>query len=254
MPRLAHASLFIIFCAILFPFVTFAADATSVALPVGFATAPLWVSSASPVDGDALKIFAVVNNSSSFTVNGSVSFLVDGVVVGSAVKVSLANGAAQLVSADWKSTVGEHLLTATLESSEQAGQVLGTAGPISITVTPAPPAPAVVQYLTAAVDLSGGALNTAIQTLEDIRHKGADYFASQSSATSPSATPVGTVLGTTTESVASGTTPAASTAAGASLFNRLGSLIFENPMFFYPLILLVCFFVLWIILKLFSRD
>ena len=239
---------------LLFPFVTFATDATSVALPVGFATAPLWVSSASPVAGDSLKIFAVVNNSSSVTVNGSVSFLVDGVVVGSAVKVSLANGVAQLVSADWKSTVGEHSLTAILESSDQAGQVLGTAGPISITVAPAPPAPAVVQYLTAAVDLSGGALNTAIQTLEDMRQKGSNYFAIQSSATSPNATPTGTILGTTTENVASGTTPAASTAAGVSLFNRLGSIIFENPMFFYPFILLVCFFVLWIILKLFSRD
>jgi hypothetical protein len=241
-----HRYFCIILMLVLCPAFVFAQEASSTPASAGFATAPIWLSSAAPVEGDALKIFAVVNNASGAAIVGDVSFLVDGVVVGSVAKVSLAKGAAQLVSTGWKATKDTHALTASFDAPSGSN----TAGPVQVSVAPAPPAPAVVQALTAAVGLSGDAISGVRQAVEDFRQSGINYFAGRA-ATTPDD---GSVLGTSNVRLSTDAEPAAYTAAGSSLFNRLGSLLFENPMYFYPALLLFCFFILWAFMRIFSRD
>ena len=247
MSRHTYILAFTVFCSVLFSFSAIAADASAAALPAGFAAAPIWISSASPVDGNTLKLFAVVNNASSAVVDGTVSFLVDETIVGS-VKVSLAVGTAQVLSVPWTASAGAHSITATFLGT--------TAGPISIIVAKAPPKPVILQYLDTATNavtsVAAPALSGTLAAIENMRKSGADYFAEQSAPVAPQ--PRGKVLGTTTEKIAS-TTPVAAAATGvAPFFNRLGYSIFNNPMLFYPAFLLFFFFMLWIILRIFSRD
>lgn len=248
-------------CTVLFPFVTLATvtSSTPEMLPAGFATAPLWISNASPVDGDALKLFAVVNNSTATTVSDSASFLVDGMVVGS-VKVSLDAGTAQILSTAWTAVVGIHNITTTfdqpIDASGQSVSLSGTmAGPLSITVSPAPPKPVVLQYLDTAMNAAGPALSGTLQSIENARQSGADYFATQLGLGIASAVPQGKVLGATAENLVSVTSTTAQTTNDfGTLVNRFGYFVFDNPMLFYPIILLLLFLALWLMFRIFSRK
>ncbi|MCX6786501.1 MAG: Ig-like domain-containing protein [Candidatus Kaiserbacteria bacterium] len=237
----------------LFPIATHAADASTTdstsslqAPAAGFATAPLWISKASPIDGDALKLFAVVNNASSATVSDTVSFLVDGTAVGSA-KVSLDAGAAQIVSTAWTAVAGTHSLTATF---------FGTAaGPFSIMVAEAPPKPVVLQYLDTAMNTGSSALSGALAAVDSARQSGADYFAKQIGLGTTSPAQQGQVLGAATENLAKAGAAAVTAATShGSLFDRLAYFFFQNPIIFYPALIILVFVVLWILSCVFSRK
>ena len=229
---------------ILFPLAALAADASTT--PAGFAATPVWLSSVSPVAGDALKLFTVVKNSGETAVSGTVIFLLDGESIGSA-KASLAIGTAQIVSTDWRAVEGVHNITATFLET--------TAGPFVITVATAPPKPVALQYLDTAMaavgDVALPTLSEVKKYAEGIRQGGEDYFAKQLAASEPQ----GQVLGAETENIASGTPLSIQSKNGLwSLFNQWGYKIFKDPMYFYPFIIIFGFFILWIFLRLFSRD
>jgi len=237
MPR--HLFIIVFLSILIAPCAVFAAEASTTPpiAPAGFATTPIWISKANPVEGDVLKIFAVVSNGTATTMSDSVSFIVNGTVVGS-VKASLDAGTSQIVSTPWTAVVGTHTIT---------GTFLGTtAGPLSITIAPAPPKPAVLQYLDTAVGAATPLLSGALQAIEDLRKSGADYFDNQLNTPISDVREPGTILGTSTEKLASTINP--------SLFNRFGAFIFQNPMIFYPVFILLFFFLWWIVLKIFSRN
>ncbi len=245
---------------VFFPLNVSAQTAASTNLSAGFATTPLWISSASPVNGDALKLFAVVTDTSTTTVSGAVSFLVDGTVVGSVVDVSLTAGTAQIVSTAWTAVVGTHVITVTFDHPEDAnGQSVSlfkaVVGPLSVTVAEAPPAPLAVQYLNTAMNVGGSVLSGTLAVVDSARQSGADYFAKQLGVGATStARPQAQVLGTTTEKLANAGVAAITAATPpSSLFDRLGYLFFENPLIFYPLLLLFLFVTLWLIPSTFSR-
>jgi len=216
------------------------------AFPAGFATTPIWISKANPIDGDVLKLFAVVNNSTATIISDTVSFLVDGVAVGS-VKVSLDAGTAQIVSTAWTAVAGTHSIT---------GTFLGTtAGPLSITVATAPPKPVVLQYLDTAMNAASPALSGALAAIDSARQSGADYFAEKLGLDATSPTPQGQVLGAATENLAkTGAADNGAVTSSSSWFNRLAYLFFNNPIIFYPLLLLFLIFALWLISRIFSRK
>ena len=256
------------FCIVLFPSITLAQDASSTpnTLPAGFATAPLWISSASSTSGDALNIFTVVNNTSATIINGSVSFLVDGTSVGSS-KLSLSAGAANVFSVPWTAVAGTHSVTATLNNTVDAnGQSLllsnTIAGPLSITVSEAPPQPLAVQYLNTAVNVGGSALSGTLAAIDSARQGGANYFATQLGLGTTSAPPASSnaasqsqVLGAATENLANaGVAAATASTPNASLFNRLAYFCFANPIIFYPLLIIIVLLVLWLVSRIFSRK
>ncbi len=262
--RYAFIFCFAALCITSFPSATFSQDASSESniLPAGFAAAPIWISSASSTGGDSLKIFAIVNNTSTTTVNGTVSFLVDGTSVGS-VDISLAAGAANIFSVPWTAVAGTHSITATLDNPVDANGLPVSlsetvAGPISITVAEAPPAPLAVQYFNAAMNdansVAGPALSGALAAVDSARQDGANYFATQLGLGTASASPQGQVLGAETENIASATPTAQSTNGFMSLLDRLGYYIFENPILFYPLFIILIFIALWILSSVFSRK
>lgn len=242
------------------PLYVSAQTAAQTSISAGFATTPLWISSTSPIDGNALKLFAVVSDTSTTTVSGTVSFLIDGTVVGSAVDVSLAAGAAQIVSTAWTAVAGTHVITATFDHpADTNGQSVSLSktivGPLSVIVAEAPPAPLVVQYINTAMNVGGAVLSGTLAVVDSTRQSGADYFAKQLGVgVTGTAGPQAQVLGTTTENLANaGAAVAVTTAPNTSLFDRLSYLFFENPLIFYPLILLSLFIALWLMPSIFSR-
>lgn len=253
MPRSSFIFCLAVLCIIaLFPFPVFAADAltTPEALSAGFATTPIWVSNRLPADGDALKLFAVVNNASATTVSGSIYFLVDGTAVGSE-KVSLGAGTAHIVATAWTAVAGSHNISATFLES--------VAGPISITVADAPPKPLVLQYLDTATNavgaVAGPALSGAFAAVDGARQSGADYLARQRDLRATNTGTQGQVFGTSTDSLAkSGAAAVTSSTSPDSWFTRLEYLFFNNSLIFYPLLILILIFALWLISRIFSRG
>lgn len=246
---------------VLFPFSTFASDASTTpdALTAGFASTPIWISSTNPIDGDALKLFTVVKNSATTAVSGVVSFAVDGTDVGTA-KISLAVGSAQILSVPWKAVVGTHSITAVfnqpIDANKQPVSLKDTvAGPLTIVVGAALPKALMLQYLDTATGLVAPALSGIVGTVENIRKSGADYFAEETATSSlpiaASTSSQSRVLGTTTENLAN---MAAVTTPQSSFLKRIGFYIFDNPLLFYPLFLLILFLVFGLMLRLFSRN
>lgn len=167
----------------LFPFAVLAIDVPLAPerLSGGFATAPIWISTAIPVAGETLRLFTAVNDISSTTISGTILFLVDGTTVGST-QVLLAPGAAQILSAAWVAVVGEHVILATFDRPVNAsGQSVllshTIAGPLSIVVAEAPPVPLTVQYLSTILNLGAGVFSGTVQNVENGRQVGANYFA-----------------------------------------------------------------------------
>jgi hypothetical protein len=254
MPSRAHISIFTVLFAALFPFAVFA----ETTFTAGFAAMPVWVSSANPTDGDTLKLFAVVNNTSSSAISGAVSFSVDGSVVGSA-DVSLAISDAKILSVPWTAISGAHTISAVFNNpTDKSGNSVPIAqtiaGPLAITVAAAPPKPVVLQYLDKAVAAAGSVALPALSEIatyaEGVRQNGENYFAAQ---LNPELR--GKVLSAETNNVASGTPISIQSKNGLwTLFSRLGEAIFKDPIYFYPFILIFGFLVLWIFLRLFSSD
>lgn len=234
----------------------------------GFASSPVWISSVSPTERDSLKLFAVVNNTSTTTVSGTVSFLIDQTIIGS-VQTSLVPGDAQILSVEWKAVADTHTLSATFtEDGDSPDQppITSITTPLTITVAEIPQKSPALKYFNTVLDtaevIKDSTISEALQTIEDIRKKGADYFANQIALSTDSPTiqntnSQGKVLGAETENTAvMAATASASEKPGGFSFtlNRLGQFIFEHPILFYPALLLFLFFMLWLILNIFSRG
>lgn len=266
MPRTARIFSLTILGIVLFPFSTFAADASTTpdALTAGFASTPIWISSTNPIDGDSLKLFTVVKNSAATAISGVVSFAVDGTDVGT-VNISLAIGSAQVLSVPWRAVVGTHSITAVfnqpVDANKQSVSLRDTvAGPLTITVGAAPPKALALQYLDTATSLVVPAFSGIVGAVENIRKSGADYFAeptppesgtTNTPSVATSSPPGGRVLGAATENLSN---MAAVAAPQSSFLKRIGFFIFDNPLLFYPLFLLVLFLAFGLILHIFSRN
>jgi len=89
----------------------------SFALGAGFATQSVFLSKNPVTEGDTVRIYAIVSNTDTATFAGSLAFKEASAVIGTS-KITLAAGAAQTVSTAWKPLAGNHIITATLQTTE----------------------------------------------------------------------------------------------------------------------------------------
>jgi hypothetical protein len=107
-----------------------------VALGAGFAKQSIFLSRSSVTEGDTVRIHATVSNDAASSFTGNV-MLLDGTASIGSVSVTLAAGAAQAISANWAPTAGEHTITAKLQT--QSGAVIQeTSATFTVAAKPAP--------------------------------------------------------------------------------------------------------------------
>jgi hypothetical protein len=143
------------FLVVVFLFAPVANAQEDVALPAGFAPSTVWLSRNPPVAGEALRIYTVVYNGSDRPLEGSVSFLVDEVEVGTA-SFSLFSGDSKVLSTQWTPDEGTHSVSGTITSlidskTKDARSVSTKASTVlSVQVASQLPQPAAPEALTAA--------------------------------------------------------------------------------------------------------
>jgi len=124
----------------------------------GFASQPIFLSKSPVTEGDTVKIYTIVSNSTGVKFTGEVVIKEDDVKIG-ATPVSLAAGATQTTSVSWKPDAGNHAVIAQLQATD--GSVAEEkSATFTINEKPKPPAPPKVQdtsaFQSAAVESSQG--------------------------------------------------------------------------------------------------
>lgn len=242
------------------PLTTNAADP----LPAGFAPSSLWLSQSAPVAGSGVRLYAVVYNSTSEALEGSLTFQVDDASVG-AVPFSLEAGESSIKSLLWTPTEGTHKISAIITSTidkktKETRSVKETAtAVVSVTVAPEPPKPPIAEAMDSAQTIastSSPIVSTIISATtgatESIRKAGEDYLAilaGEKSATASSSQKSGSVLGAATE------TPEEETASSTASFGYAKSIakallpIFRSPGLFYLVFISLILAVFWLIMR-----
>lgn len=241
-------------------------------LPAGFAPGPVWVSKSTPTAGEKVQIYAAIYNASDTSIEGSITFLVDQVSVGS-VPFTLNEGETTLKSVPWTAIAGSHTVdaavgTAIEKQSKQATAIRNrAAGSVAVVVGAETSKPAALERIDSASDAvsiaiaSGSPLvsrvaGTVFDTAEALRKAGETFLTEAagpvaSVATSSTKTH-GQVLGAETrenqESDASIADPEPS---GGFMQSVAQSLIpvFAYPAIFYPLLFLILLVIFWIVAK-----
>lgn len=226
----------------------------------GFAPGPVWVSTAHPTAGTAVRISTVVYNGGESAIEGSVSFLVDSSIIGSS-PFTLEPGASTIESVSWTPSEGSFALSAAITSAidkkTKAATVItqATTSTITTTVLPAPPKPEVEQALDSAqsavassTPVVQGVLAKATEVTESLRTAGLSYLTnvigSSSPSTTASSTRSGTVLGAETEQLEASTSPSYQKTIARTLLP-----LFTYPALFYPVLAGVLGLLLWLLLK-----
>lgn len=165
------AFLILIFLAI--PSVLVHAQTTTVAptpLNAGFFS-DIWYSSTRPYEGDALKVFGGLYNSSAVNVSGTAVYYVDGKEIGKTAFVSAPNSLTQ-VSISWTAVGGDHKIRIKAETTQTLAQA--ESGEDTLTVTKRPvkadiqkDVQNVIQKTTAAIDPVAEKLADNITNLGD---------------------------------------------------------------------------------------
>lgn len=229
-------------------------------LSAGFAPGTVWVSQTNPAAGSTVKLYTVMYDGGSTAIEGSVSFLVDGTVVGST-PFSLEPGSSAIESVSWQATEGAHVVSAKITSIVDKKTKAALAlehtdtSTLSVTVGPAAAKPAALEALNSAqvtVASSSPFIQQAVtQTTsltEGIRTAGLSYLTSLASATSTATTTRGgSVLGAQTH-VSDDPTQASTLSWTQKAANALIPL-FKYPALFYPLFVGVLCLLFWMLLK-----
>lgn len=237
-----------------------ALPALAAGVAAGFAPGSVWLSTDTPRAGEKISITTVLYDGSPSAIEGSVSFGVDGKVVGTA-PFSLDAGESGIISTDWIAAEGEHRITAEIgsaidrKSKATASLANATSSALTVTVLPAPPKPAPLEALDTATSILASsspavasAIASAKSVTETIRTAGESFLEAQGAVSTTSAdTDAGEVLGAETY--------AADTERGTPAPGFMASVartllpVFRYPAIFYPLFFLILAFILWIIAK-----
>lgn len=238
---------------------------TTPQLQAGFAPA-LWLSVTDLTDGDSVKVYTVVYDASTRSIEGDVIFMVDGSAIGTT-HFSLAAGASGIESVAWKARAGTHAFTASVENAIEKGSKEPAsienlkAGPVSVTVEDAPPpsravaaataaAHSVSRAVEAATPVVSSVVTAATNMTESVRTAGADYLAGKMH--DGAGTSSGQVLGAETYRGEDGPADAGT---GSTIAHRAYAAlytVFASPALFYfiAIVLLLAFF--WFIARRFS--
>ncbi len=235
------------------------AAAFAEALPAGFAPGPVWLSKTDLTAGDAVTAYAVVYDSSSQSVAGTLVLSIDGATQRSE-DFTLSAGETKVESFPWTAVSGAHTIAIAAanlhDASTNASVTLADAagGSVKVTVKEAPPSPveAAQQAAKSAIASTTPALSAAFDAAESVRQSAEDYFAHKASSTAPSA---GTVLGTSTSRTASTVPPSIAASVGSAfhMFWAALAYIAASPWWFYLLSLFALYLVYKIIRALFAE-
>lgn len=242
----------------------------------GFPTGALWTSKSSALEGEHVGIFSVVFNSTSASVSGAVAFSVDGTVIAE-VPFTLEAGANKIVAASWPAAKGTHTFFASLNKFEGAGvnpNMNQQTSSVSVQVKEAPPPPPPVppSPTQAAIDQVSDissrvvASTTPIVTsvaqklyekAEDLRESGLEYARNLSNASRPAASSDEKAITSTNVAGFSSSTDSNP----ASLISRISQLAapallftFGSKAAFYPILLFLILFVLWLLKRWATRP
>jgi hypothetical protein len=235
---------------VFFPCVVYGAEGVT----AGFAPGSIWVSSSEPAANETVKIFVVVFNNGSTTVDGTIHIMVNNAQIGT-IPVSLTAGSNDIESLPWKAAEGDYTLQAVFQQdTSQSVERLRTEA-ISVHVAPAKPlspsAQAVYEagtvlstFVASATPVIQHAAHTTYRTTESFRTAGAHYLATASVA-QKSSPGKAIVKGFTAQStstparfVANASIAAQSAASGAT---KVLAAIFRSPALFYPVCASVLF-------------
>ena len=239
-------------------FFIFALPAHANEMPAGFAPGQVWLSDSSPVAGSLVRIFTVVYDGSPTAIEGSVSFKVDGVSIGSA-PFSLNAGESAIESVTWTATEGSHIVSAEITSAIDKRTKMvarisqATSSTQTFSVGPVPPKTAAVEALDSAhvavassspIVASVVAATTA--TTESIRKAGEAYLSNLAGETTraSSTKPTGSVLGAETEATDSIEETSYVQKAAQTVLP-----VFRYPALFYPVFAFLILFLLWVLAK-----
>ena len=93
------------------------------AADIGFVKSNIWISDESPLEDDPTTIYAILVNSGSNAIEGSIRFLdtIDGGQIGNNISFTLSGGGttSQVVSVDWQAIAGDHQFKAEIVSAEE---------------------------------------------------------------------------------------------------------------------------------------
>ncbi len=216
------------------------------------------VSIESPAAGTTVKLYTVIYDGGNTAIEGSVSFLIDGTVVGST-PFSLEPGGSAIESVSWQAVEGAHTVSAKITSIVDKKTKTALAlertdtATLPVTVGPEAPKPVAIEALnTAQVTVASSSpfvaeavAQTAAFT-EGIRTAGLSYLSSLAHASGTASTSrSGSVLGAETEvpDTASSTTSWTRTAAQSLMP------LFAYPALFYPVAVGLLCLAFWILMK-----
>lgn len=237
-----------------FPFLAYAASA-------GFAPGALFLSQTNVKNGDSVRVFAVVYDGGTASLEGDVLFSVDGKQIDTAHFV-LQGGETRVLSAQWKATPGSHSFSASLSG---AGEVTGAktnTETITVEAPPAPPSPEMQAAASAVSTVQNTIASTspvvveAVQqffdTTEAARNNAVDALAQTLAIAS--STPKGQVLGTSDylAPATSSSTPASGKIGSivGSLWHTILSILYticRSQVLFYGLAVFVLFLLIQLI-------
>lgn len=229
-------------------------------LSAGFAPGSVWVSQSSPAAGTTVKLYTVIYDGGSTAIEGSVSFLVDGVVIGST-PFSLEPGGSAIESVPWQAVEGAHTVSAKITSivdkkTKTALTLEHTdTSTLPVTVGPEAPKPVALEALnTAQVTVASStpfvaqAIAQTTAFTEGMRTAGLTYLSSLARASSTAnTTRTGSVLGAQTEGpeTASSTEPSSWSRTAAQTLLPL----FAYPALFYPVFVGLLGLGFWLLIK-----
>ncbi len=219
------------------------AQAANIDVPAGFAPGPVWLSQSNPIAGNTVRLYTVVYNSSPTAIEGSVTFTVGDTALGST-PFSLDAGESTIKSITWIAQEGTHEFSAHISGViERSTKVTATVEraatpPLSITILPTPPKPAVLAVVDTAETVAASStpsiasvVSLTTAATESLRKTGESYLASltnEASSTSASST----------------STPVATQKAAL-----IALPLFRYPALFYPFFLLLILLVFWVVAK-----
>lgn len=241
----------------------------SLALAATFAPQSIFLSQSPVVEGDTVRIYAIVSNPTADKFSGMVTLSESAATIGS-VAVTLAAGATQTASVLWKPTQGSHTITATLKAD--SGTVAETKqATFAVEAPPKPAAASASSQSATAVESSQaiqqqignvspqveGAVAPAFTFIDGVRQSIASAADQQIGQTQPKIAPIplpGSVEGAQTEA------PSGTGWVWAIVYTiyfyvlTLVRFVVGSAGVFYPVLAVVFLYVMWKMFRKFRRP
>lgn len=233
-------------------------------IPAGFPPSPVWLSESTPTAGTEVRIYTVVYDSSTDAIEGSITFSVDGVSIGS-VPFSLAAGATAVKSLEWTATEGTHQVGASITAVDARSKnpilvANAVAATTTVSVLPTPETSGAVVAVTNATNLVSAAVasssplvsaatDTVVAVTEAIRTAGETFLETKLADPVASSTKKGSVLGAETYQADEAEETAQEPEGLVSTIARTLLPIFKYPAIFYPIFFTILVVVCWIVMK-----